>query len=451
MENDTDLSKLSKEKKFMKMFDPEKDSDEIIYKNSLLEFNNEIKGKKDTNIKELTHDSLLRRMAMEDYSLFPPNNDSILITDDETLIGKEDPEKLYEEEVNYLRSINAINYLTFSPFGDSFFPYKYKNKTSDNEQCVNDETPNEDTGDTNDRENKILNIIDFDYNNYEINNDLLFNISMGFVDIDKLKHENVVSSENFEPRSERFANGRQLKNVNIKPKVKESIKEDKMVYNKDVELKVNLMNKLVKFVKEHENIEFFSTLINDFYKDLDILQSLNNNTEKNKILFKWEKTFIDRNKLYQKYLVDQQEKERKKRKEERIRKEIEKKIEEKRMFKIQQEKKFEEELNKLRNLGIKKGNKNRQSLYVGSGNIEQQLNISKELNITKTIKSLYTIRSASSGSFTNKIGKPKSIGKKIMKINSIKRKKTKSMNKDNDDDERYGYQKCRSDYFFKLI
>ena len=38
-----------------------------------------------------------------------------------------------------------------------------------------------------------------------------------------------------------------------------------------------------------------------------------------------------------------------------------------------------------------------------------------------------------------------------MKINSIKRKKTKSMNKDNDDDERYGYQKCRSDYFFKLI
>ena len=216
-------------------------------------------------------------------------------------------------------------------------------------------------------------------------------------------------------------------------------------------LKVNLMNKLVKFVKEHENIEFFSTLINDFYKDLDILQSLNNNTEKNKILLKWEKTFIDRNKLYQKYLVDQQEKERKKRKEERIRKEIEKKIEEKRMFKIQQEKRFEEELNKLRNIGIRKGNKNRQSLYVGSGNIAQQLNISKELNVTKTIKSLYTIRSASSGSFTNKIDEKKSIGKKFMKINSIKRKKTKSMNKDNDDDERYGYQKCRSDYFFKLI
>ena len=169
------------------------------------------------------------------------------------------------------------------------------------------------------------------------------------------------------------------------------------------------------------------------------------------MLLKWEKIFIDRNKLYQKYLIDQQEKERRKRKEEKIRKEIEKKIEEKKMFKIQQEKKFEEELNKLRNIGLKKGNKNRQSLYVGSGNIAQQLSISKELNVAPTIKSLYTIRSASSGSFTNKIIGKKSIGKKIMKINSISRKKTKSMNKDNDDDTRFGYQKCRSDYFFKLI
>jgi hypothetical protein len=273
---------------------------------------------------------------------------------------------------------------------------------------------------------------------------------MGFVDIDKLKHENAVSSENFEPRSERFANGRQLKNVNVKPKVKESVKEDKVVFNKDVELKVNLMNKLVKFVKEHENIEFFSSLINDFYKDLDILQSLNKNNEKNRMLLKWERIFINRNKLYQRYLVEQQEKERRKRKEERIRKEIEKKIEENRMFKIQQEKKFEEELNKLRNIRLKKGN-NRQSLYMGSGNIAKQLSLTKELNVTPTIKSLYTMRSVSSGSFANKIFRKKSPVKKNMKVNSITRKKTKSMNKDNDDEERYGYHKCRSDYIFNHI
>ena len=449
MEKDNNL--LENDQLFKNLFEYSEDKDDELYKNDLFTPSTEEEGlTQDSNKKnkmEVIRDKILKKISLEDYILFPPKNDSMLIAENDPDKNKEDQEKLFEEEIDHLRNLHRLSYLTFSPFGLSFFPNinSITQKNEDQNGYTNE------TEEEIEKQNKVLNIIDFDYNNYEINNDLLFNISMGFVDIDKLKHENVVSSENFEPRSERFANGRQLKNVNIKPKVKESIKEDKMVYNKDVELKVNLMNKLVKFVKEHENIEFFSTLINDFYKDLDILQSLNNNTEKNKILFKWEKTFIDRNKLYQKYLVDQQEKERKKRKEERIRKEIEKKIEEKRMFKIQQEKKFEEELNKLRNLGIKKGNKNRQSLYVGSGNIEQQLNISKELNITKTIKSLYTIRSASSGSFTNKIGKPKSIGKKIMKINSIKRKKTKSMNKDNDDDERYGYQKCRSDYFFKLI
>lgn len=449
MEKDNNL--LENDQLFKNLFEYSEDKDDELYKNDLFTPSTEEEGLNQDNNKknkmEVIRDKILKKISLEDYILFPPKNDSILIAENDPDKNKEDQEKLFEEEIDHLRNLHRLSYLTFSPFGLSFFPNinSITQKNEDQNGYTNE------TEEEIEKQNKVLNIIDFDYNNYEINNDLLFNISMGFVDIDKLKHENAVSSENFEPRSERFANGRQLKNANIKPKVKENIKEDKMVYNKDVELKVNLMNKLVKFVKEHENIEFFSTLINDFYKDLDILQSLNNNTEKNKILLKWEKTFIDRNKLYQKYLVDQQEKERKKRKEERIRKEIEKKIEEKRMFKIQQEKRFEEELNKLRNIGIRKGNKNRQSLYVGSGNIAQQLNISKELNVTKTIKSLYTIRSASSGSFTNKIDEKKSIGKKFMKMNSIKRKKTKSMNKDNDDDERYGYQKCRSDYFFKLI
>ena len=449
MEKDNNL--LENDQLFKNLFEYSEDIDDEIYKNDLFTPSTEEEEiNQDSNKKnkmEIIRDKILKKISLEDYILFPPKNDSILITENDPDKNKEDQEKLFEEEIDHLRNLHRLSYLTFSPFGISFFPNinSIIQKNDDQNGYINE------TEEDLEKQNKILNIIDFDYNNYEINNDLLFNISMGFVDIDKLKHENVVSSENFEPRSERFTNGRQLKNANIKPKVKESIKEDKVVFNKDVELKVNLMNKLVKFVKEHENIEFFSSLINDFYKDLDILQSLNKNNEKNKMLLKWEKIFIDRNKLYQKYLIDQQEKERRKRKEEKIRKEIEKKIEEKKMFKIQQEKKFEEELNKLRNIGLKKGNKNRQSLYVGSGNIAQQLSISKELNVAPTIKSLYTIRSASSGSFTNKIIGKKSIGKKIMKINSISRKKTKSMNKDNDDDTRFGYQKCRSDYFFKLI
>ena len=448
MEKDNNL--LENDQLFKNLFEYSEDIDDEIYKNDLFTPSTEEEEiNQDSNKKnkmEIIRDKILKKISLEDYILFPPKNDSILITENDPDKNKEDQEKLFEEEIDHLRNLHRLSYLTFSPFGISFFPNinSIIQKNDDQNGYINE------TEEDLEKQNKILNIIDFDYNNYEINNDLLFNISMGFVDIDKLKHENVVSSENFEPRSERFANGRQLKSVNIKPKVKENIKQEKIVFNKDVELKVNLMNKLVKFVKEHENIEFFSTLINDFYKDLDILQSLNKNNEKNKLLLKWEKIFIDRNKLYQKYLIDQQEKERKKRKEERIRKEIEKKIEEKRMFKIQQEKKFEEELNKLRNIGLKKGNKNRQSLYVGSGNIAQQLSISKELNVTPTIKSLYTKRSASFDSFTNKIIKKKST-KKIVNINSITRKKTKSMNKNNDNDERYGYQRCRSDYFFEHI
>ena len=453
MEKDNNL--LENDQLFKNLFEYSEDKDEELYKNDLFIPSTEEDGifqeNNKTNRMEIIRDKILKKISLEDYILFPPKNDSILITENDPDKNKEDQEKLFEEEIDHLRNLHRLSYLTFSPFGLSFYPnINSITQKNDEQNGYANETEEEI-----EKQNKILNIIDFDYNNYEINNDLLFNISMGFVDIDKLKHENAVSSENFEPRSERFTNGRQLKNVNIKPKAKEPIKEDKeekMAFNKDVELKSNLMNKLVKFVKEHENIEFFSSLINDFYKDLDVLQGLNNNNEKNIMLLKWEKIFIDRNKLYQKYLVDQKEKERRKRKEERLRKELEKLIEDKKIFKIQQESKFEEELNKLRNKGYKKENQNRQqSLYLGSGNIAKQLNFSKDLNITHAIKSLYTMRSASSISFSKKLIRQKSTGKKIMNVKSISKKKTKSSNKDNDDNKRYGYHKSRSDYFFKHI
>ena len=335
-----------KEKIFKKMFDSQKDTDEKLYKNTLFTFSNEIKNKKYSNINELTHDSLLRRMAMEDYNLFPPKNDSLLITDDETLIGKEDPEKLYEEEVNYLRSINQINYLTFSPFGDSFFPYKCKNnKIENNKQNFYEEKQYEDNLHPYDRENKILDIIDFDYNNYEINNDLLFNISMGFIDMSKLKKENVVRSELFVPRSERFNNGRKLVNTYVrkKPEV-----EDKDEYDYDVEFKSGLMENILKFVNMNENNEFFSKTINNFYKDFTQMQNMNKNIEKNKLLLKWEKIFIDRQKMYKNYLVELQKKERRKRKQQKIQKEIDEKIHQEKLKQYEQEKEFLNELEKIR-------------------------------------------------------------------------------------------------------
>jgi len=345
-----------KEKIFKKMFDSQKDTDEKLYKNTLFTFSNEIKKEKFSNINELTHDSLLRRMAMEDYTLFPPKNESLLITEDETLIGKEDPEKLYEEEVNYLRSINQINYLTFSPFGDSFFPYKFNNnKIKNNKQNFYEEKQYDENSDGYDRENKILDIIDFDYNNYEINNDLLFNISMGFVDMNKLKKENVVRSDLFVPRSERFNNGRKLVNTYVLKKPEVDNKEEEYEY--DVEFKSGLLENILKFVNINENNEFFSKTINSFYKDFTQMQNMNKNIEKNKLLLKWEKIFKDRQKMYQNYLVELQKKERRKRKQQKIQKEIDEKIHMEKLKQFEQEKEFLNELEKIRKKKIKRKRK----------------------------------------------------------------------------------------------
>ena len=347
-----DINKYENEQYFVKMFESQRDNDEKIYKNSLFEFSDEIKSKKDANIKELTHDSLLRRMALEDYSLFPPKNDSLLITDDENLIGKEDPEKLYEEEVNYLRGINQINYLTFSPFGDSFFPYRYKNKKFNPEKekensC--DEKLNEDGADINDRENKILNIIDFDYNNYEINNDLLFNISMGFIDMSKLKQENVVSSDAFVPRSERFNNGRKLVNKFVRKKTE----EEKSIFEYDVEFKSDLMENILKFVNKNEHNEFFKKTINNFYKEYTQIENMNKNIEKNKLLLKWDKAFKERQKLYKTYLIELEKRERQKRKQQKLQKEMDEKIYKEKLKLYEKEKEFGNELEKIRKKGLK--------------------------------------------------------------------------------------------------
>ena len=459
MEKDKNL--LENDQLFKTLFEYSEENDEQLYKNDLFipsTEEEEISQKNPKNRKEIIRDKILKKLSLEDYTLFPPKNDSILINDNNEINrDKEDQEKLFEEEIDHLRNLHRLNYLTFSPFGISFFPNL--NSITQKNDDMNQNTYMDETDENRKKEDKILNIIDFDYNNYEINNDLLFNISMGFIDINKLKHENVVSSENFVPRSERFTNGRQLKTFSVKSKINENTKKkvinNNNIFNKDVDLKVDLMNKIVKFVKEHENVEFFSTLIKDFYKDLNILPTLSKNNEKNRLLLKWEKTFAERNKLYQKYLLDQQEKERKKRKEERIRKEIEKKIEEQKMFKIRQERKFEQELEKIRLKGIKKNEKSRKSFNVRSGDIEKDFNVSKELEITptiKSIKSLYTMRSASSGAFRAKIINKKSTGKNKIKGKNLQKKKTININNDNDNDnERFGYQKCRSDYFFKLI
>ena len=421
----------SEEKKYMKIFENQKDTDEKLYKNTLFEFNDEIKGKKESNIKELTHDSLLRRMSMEDYSLFPPKNDSVLITEDENLVGKEDPEKLYEEEVNYLRSINQINYLTFSPFGDSFFPYKYKNKNfhNDKEKENSNDEKDEDVSDINDRENKILNIIDFDYNNYEINNDLLFNISMGFIDMNKLKHENVVSSDVFVPRSERFNNGRKLVNKFVKKKNE----SDKKIFEYDVEFKNDLLDNILKFVNKNENNEFFTKTINSFFKEYTQIEHMNKNIEKNKLLLKWDKVFKDRQKLYKSYLIELEKKERQKRRQLKLQKELDEKKYQEKLRKYENQKVFENELEKIRKKGLKGLRRN--SL------INSQKNHNFSFNC-----------SSSGNSNLLEVSSSKMKNGNMLEGRNARRKHGKTVyqkrKKNDEDEERIEWLKAKNDYYF---
>ena len=378
MEKDKNL--LENEQLYKTLFEYSSEKDNDLYKNDLFTpsiEDEELPQKNNSkNKKEIIRDKILKKLSLEDYNLFPPKNDSFLITDNE--VGKDkEQEKIFEDTIDHLRNLHRMNYLTFSPFGMNFCPdlNSIKKKTNDHgtEEAI-------------EKENKILNIIDFDYNNYEINNDLLFNISMGFIDMSKLKLENL----------DRLKNN-------------ENLKQDKSNKDEEVELKTDLMNKLEKFVKDHEKIEFFSSCINEFHKDFNSLQGLNKNSEKNKILLKWEKILTDKNKLYQKYLNEQKEKERKKRKEEKLKKEME---EQQRLIKIQQEKKFEAELEKIRRKATKKIVKDRRSLLcIGPKRISKDLNSSNNIYSTPTIKHIYSSKSISPGSIRHKIINKKITGK----------------------------------------
>ena len=447
---DRDKNLLENDQLFKSLFQTLDEKDEKLYKNDLFIPSTEEDESSRNNPKksqtEIMRDKILKKLSLEDYMLFPPKNDSMLIADNERGKDKEDQEKLFEEEIDHLRNLHKLNYLTFSPFGISFFPnlnYMAQKNEEQNQNIYHI------TDESLEKDNKILNILDFDYNEYEINNDLLFNISMGFIDINKLKHENVVSSENFIPRSQRLMADRQIRNSKTsapkpKPKVENPKKAVDNILNKEIEFKGDLMNKLVHFVKSHEHVEFFTTTINNFYKELNVINNLNKISEKNKLLIKWEKIFIERQKLYKKYLLDQQEKERRKRKEDNIKKVIEQQIEEQKIYNLQQEKQFEEELEKIRIKGLKNFDKNRNSKNLGVGDFSMEKFGGRRPDVSPSIKSLYSLRSNSSCSLNNnKVEKKRS--SKNLSSSKLERKSL------NYNDERYGYQKTNNDYFFKLI
>ena len=421
MENDP--LKLYNKKIFSKLFESSsKDSNEKLYKNTLLEFSEEIPKKDldeeniESNIKEFTHNSLLKRVAMEDYILFPPKNEAVLIMEEGNLIEKQEPEKLFENEVDFLQKINKINYLTFSPFGSSFFP-KEKNNINDTNTIEEENKEKNNINKT--KEEKMLDILDFEYDNYIINNDLLFNISMGYIDINKLKKESVVSKENFVSKNQRLNQEKKKNRMLAKINADNS---DKNKNKYEVLFKQDLYETLQRFATKYKNNNFFKECINEFIDDMNNLKELEKNSEKNKVLLRWEKEFKDKQMKYNLFL---QKKERRERKQMQIKKEQEIKMKYEKLKNEEQQKKLETQLNMIKNK-IKKRN----SVY------------------TNKRQNLKSVDSSSSNTYRYK----NTIDNKnfFVKKNKAKRIKTVSYkhNKDEPKTDRINWNKTKSDYAF---
>ena len=374
MENDP--LKLYNKKTFIKLFESSNDSSDKLYKNTLLDFGDEFAKKNieetniESNIKEYTHNSLLNRISMEDYYLFPPKAESLLIMEDGNLKEKQEPEKLNEEETEFLQKINKLNYLTFSPFGESFFPHKFNEK---NIKEKNNKDNSNNNLEKNKKEEKMLDILDFDYEHYLLNNDLLFNISMGYIDITKLKKENIVSNDYLINKKEKI--NQEEKKMRIMAKIKEE-NPTKSEFKCEVPFKQNLYERLQNFAYRYRNEEFFMKMISEFNNEMSIITKLEKNSEKNRLLLKWESEFKDKQIKYN-FLM--QKKERMEKKEIKLQKEKEQELylEQKKMD--EQQKILESELNKLRNK-VKKRNSLNSNQRQGIKSIESSSSYTNKYN-----------------------------------------------------------------------
>ena len=140
----------------------------------------------------------------------------------------------------------------------------------------------------NEKENKILNIIDFDYNNYEINNDLLFNICQGFIDINKLKEENLsLNQQNLENNKSTMP----TETLTIETiRDKELVEEEEELDKKNIDFVMNCF-------KHQKNSINYKEMSNEFIKEMKNLPNNIKNKEKNIFFLKWKNKIIEKEKL----------------------------------------------------------------------------------------------------------------------------------------------------------
>ena len=299
--------KDSPEKKFFnELFElKEKEQNEQLYKNEFYVLEEEMKANKDQNSLQFMHDALLNKLMLEDYSPFPPKNEEPTIVNNQKEEKKKEDEqdKLIEEENEFLRSLHLINYLTFSPFGLSFFDENNKDNQNLGEEYLKE------------KEDKILHMIDFDYNNFEVTNDLLLNICQGFVDINKLKEENLTCNKNInKPNNNTVNNNNNINNNNTKPSNNNllndvgniPIKEKKEEKDED-----ETEDEIYEDANKKRNIDFYNDLIKEYDEEITKLDK----SEKKNFIKKWKNKFKDKDKEYEDYLKKIKEEERKRKQE----------------------------------------------------------------------------------------------------------------------------------------
>ena len=320
----SDLPNLSEEYDFFeKLFDnAEKEQVGDLYKKELYIMKEDLDSNKYKTTLKLMHDTLLNKFMREEYTEFIPKNEvSQLISPPEKkdIINnkgnqKDDGlDKEFLDEYEYLKELYRLNYLTFSPLALEYFekvnePRKKNVKKEvkaenniniNNENFYNYNKKEEINDEQKEKDDKLLKLLNFDYENFELNNDLLFNISQGFIDLNRLKESNV---KYVEKNNQNKDNSESY----------DSSKNDEFdIYEYDEELNNELVEKIFKFIKNYEKNPLFLIAITRFKDELSKLPPKCKNKIKNEFFKLWDTEFIKMEKEHQILMKKKGEEERK--------------------------------------------------------------------------------------------------------------------------------------------
>jgi hypothetical protein len=340
-DNNNNKNEKLEEEFFTNLFEKkEKEQNEQLYKNEFYVLEEEMKTNKDKNSLQFMHDALLNKLMLEDYSPFPPKNDEPENINDKKKEDEKEKE-LIKEENEFLRSLHRINYLTFSPFSLSFFDDNFKDNSNMGEEYYKE------------REEKILNMINFDYNKFEVTNDLLLNICQGFIDINKLKEENleVNRAQDLQSSNSVFSTtniNSTNATTNYKPDISTTAIRERDEPEKDED---ELSEEdFYENINKKRKIDFFKDLI----KKYDDETSKMTRSEKRENIKKWKDLLDDKEKEYTEHQKKVKEEEKKKKEEEKKNKEIEKKKELERKEKMKKEEELKKGLEEIMKKAKKK-------------------------------------------------------------------------------------------------